>query len=190
MQPGGRVVCLEITLPQTPVFGDLFRAYFFGVVPLIGAPSADMARPTATCRICVGVPASAGVAADHGIGRAARRVLPACHAGHGGDSLGDEMKRIVIGMSGASGQIYGIRLLEVLRAAPRGGDPSGDDARLRASPSPKRPTRPARCRGAGDVGYARLTSARPSPAVRSRRPAWSSCRAASSLCRPSRIVHR
>jgi len=28
------------------------------------------------------------------------------------------MKRIIIGMSGASGQIYGIRLLEVLRAAP------------------------------------------------------------------------
>ncbi len=28
------------------------------------------------------------------------------------------MKRIIIGMSGASGQIYGIRLLEVLRTAP------------------------------------------------------------------------
>lgn len=36
VRPGGRVVCLEITLPQTPVFGDLFRAYFFGVVPRIG----------------------------------------------------------------------------------------------------------------------------------------------------------
>ncbi len=36
VRPGGRVVCLEITLPRTPVFGDLFRAYFFGVVPRIG----------------------------------------------------------------------------------------------------------------------------------------------------------
>jgi demethylmenaquinone methyltransferase/2-methoxy-6-polyprenyl-1,4-benzoquinol methylase len=36
VRPGGRVVCLEITLPRTPIFGDLFRAYFFGVVPRIG----------------------------------------------------------------------------------------------------------------------------------------------------------
>lgn len=33
---GGRVVCLEITLPRTPVFGALFRFYFFRLVPLIG----------------------------------------------------------------------------------------------------------------------------------------------------------
>lgn len=37
VKPGGRVVCLEITLPQTPVFGPLFRLYFFKVVPLIGS---------------------------------------------------------------------------------------------------------------------------------------------------------
>jgi demethylmenaquinone methyltransferase / 2-methoxy-6-polyprenyl-1,4-benzoquinol methylase len=37
VKPGGRVVCLEITLPRTPVFGPLFRFYFFKVVPLIGA---------------------------------------------------------------------------------------------------------------------------------------------------------
>jgi demethylmenaquinone methyltransferase/2-methoxy-6-polyprenyl-1,4-benzoquinol methylase len=36
VKPGGRVVCLEITLPRTPVFGPLFRFYFFRVVPLIG----------------------------------------------------------------------------------------------------------------------------------------------------------
>jgi demethylmenaquinone methyltransferase/2-methoxy-6-polyprenyl-1,4-benzoquinol methylase len=36
VRPGGRVVCLEITLPRTPVFGRLFRAYFFGVVPRVG----------------------------------------------------------------------------------------------------------------------------------------------------------
>jgi demethylmenaquinone methyltransferase/2-methoxy-6-polyprenyl-1,4-benzoquinol methylase len=29
-------VCLEITLPNAPVFGPLFRFYFFKVVPLIG----------------------------------------------------------------------------------------------------------------------------------------------------------
>lgn len=36
VRPGGRVVCLEITLPRTPVFGRLFHAYFFEVVPRIG----------------------------------------------------------------------------------------------------------------------------------------------------------
>jgi demethylmenaquinone methyltransferase/2-methoxy-6-polyprenyl-1,4-benzoquinol methylase len=36
VKPGGRVVCLEITLPRTPVFGPLFRFYFFKVVPLVG----------------------------------------------------------------------------------------------------------------------------------------------------------
>lgn len=36
VKPGGRIVCLEITLPRTPVFGPLFRFYFFKVVPLIG----------------------------------------------------------------------------------------------------------------------------------------------------------
>jgi demethylmenaquinone methyltransferase/2-methoxy-6-polyprenyl-1,4-benzoquinol methylase len=36
VKPGGRVVCLEITLPRTPVFGSLFRLYFFHLVPLIG----------------------------------------------------------------------------------------------------------------------------------------------------------
>jgi demethylmenaquinone methyltransferase/2-methoxy-6-polyprenyl-1,4-benzoquinol methylase len=36
VKPGGKVVCLEITLPRTPVFGALFRFYFFKVVPLLG----------------------------------------------------------------------------------------------------------------------------------------------------------
>lgn len=36
VKPGGRVVCLEITLPRTPVFGQLFRLYFFKLVPIIG----------------------------------------------------------------------------------------------------------------------------------------------------------
>ncbi len=36
VKSGGRVVCLEITLPRTPLFGPLFRFYFFKVVPLIG----------------------------------------------------------------------------------------------------------------------------------------------------------
>jgi demethylmenaquinone methyltransferase / 2-methoxy-6-polyprenyl-1,4-benzoquinol methylase len=36
VKPGGRVVCLEITLPRTPVFGPLFQFYFFKIVPLIG----------------------------------------------------------------------------------------------------------------------------------------------------------
>jgi len=36
VRPGGRVVCLEITLPDTPIFGELFRGYFFGIVPRIG----------------------------------------------------------------------------------------------------------------------------------------------------------
>ncbi len=36
VKPGGRVVCLELTMPRTPIFGRLFRFYFFQVVPLIG----------------------------------------------------------------------------------------------------------------------------------------------------------
>jgi demethylmenaquinone methyltransferase/2-methoxy-6-polyprenyl-1,4-benzoquinol methylase len=36
VKPGGRVVCLEITLPRAPVFGPLFRFYFFKIVPFIG----------------------------------------------------------------------------------------------------------------------------------------------------------
>jgi demethylmenaquinone methyltransferase/2-methoxy-6-polyprenyl-1,4-benzoquinol methylase len=37
VKPQGRVVCLEITLPRTPVFGALFRLYFFKLVPLLGS---------------------------------------------------------------------------------------------------------------------------------------------------------
>ena len=36
VKPGGKVVCLEITLPRTPIFSQLFRLYFFRIVPLIG----------------------------------------------------------------------------------------------------------------------------------------------------------
>ncbi|HYU20213.1 MAG TPA: class I SAM-dependent methyltransferase, partial [Chloroflexota bacterium] len=36
VRPGGRVVCLELTNPRTPLFGGLFRAYFRRVVPLVG----------------------------------------------------------------------------------------------------------------------------------------------------------
>jgi demethylmenaquinone methyltransferase/2-methoxy-6-polyprenyl-1,4-benzoquinol methylase len=31
--PGGRVVCLEITRPATPIWSDFFRLYFFHFVP-------------------------------------------------------------------------------------------------------------------------------------------------------------
>lgn len=36
VKPGGRVVCLEISLPRTPVFSQFFRFYFFKLVPIIG----------------------------------------------------------------------------------------------------------------------------------------------------------
>jgi demethylmenaquinone methyltransferase / 2-methoxy-6-polyprenyl-1,4-benzoquinol methylase len=36
VRPGGRVVCLEITLPRTPVLGRLIEIYFFRVVPFVG----------------------------------------------------------------------------------------------------------------------------------------------------------
>lgn len=36
VKPGGRVVCLELTMPRAPVFGRLFRLYFFHLVPLLG----------------------------------------------------------------------------------------------------------------------------------------------------------
>ncbi len=36
VRPGGRVVCLEITRPGLPLWRDLFRFYFFRIVPWIG----------------------------------------------------------------------------------------------------------------------------------------------------------
>jgi len=36
VRPGGRVVCLEMTWPRSPLFQPLFRFYFGGLVPLIG----------------------------------------------------------------------------------------------------------------------------------------------------------
>lgn len=36
VRPGGRIVCLEITLPHTVIFGALFRFYFFRIVPVVG----------------------------------------------------------------------------------------------------------------------------------------------------------
>ncbi len=36
VKPGGRVVCMEITHPQTPVFKQLFTVYFYKLVPIIG----------------------------------------------------------------------------------------------------------------------------------------------------------
>jgi demethylmenaquinone methyltransferase / 2-methoxy-6-polyprenyl-1,4-benzoquinol methylase len=35
-KPGGRVVCMEITHPQAPVFKQLFSLYFYRMVPVIG----------------------------------------------------------------------------------------------------------------------------------------------------------
>ncbi|MCW1968231.1 MAG: bifunctional demethylmenaquinone methyltransferase/2-methoxy-6-polyprenyl-1,4-benzoquinol methylase UbiE [Anaerolineae bacterium] len=35
-KPGGKVVCLEITHPQTPIFKQLFHVYFYKMVPIIG----------------------------------------------------------------------------------------------------------------------------------------------------------
>lgn len=36
VKPGGRVVCMEITHPQTPLFKQGFTLYFYKMVPLIG----------------------------------------------------------------------------------------------------------------------------------------------------------
>ena len=37
VKPGGRVVCLEITRPATPIWRDIFHFYFFNLVPRISA---------------------------------------------------------------------------------------------------------------------------------------------------------
>ncbi len=37
VKPGGRVVCLEITRPATPIWRDIFHVYFFNLVPRISA---------------------------------------------------------------------------------------------------------------------------------------------------------
>jgi demethylmenaquinone methyltransferase/2-methoxy-6-polyprenyl-1,4-benzoquinol methylase len=35
-RPGGRVACLEIAKPRTPLFRHLFALYFYRLVPLLG----------------------------------------------------------------------------------------------------------------------------------------------------------
>ncbi len=36
VKPGGRVVCMEITHPQAPIFKQAFTLYFYKLVPIIG----------------------------------------------------------------------------------------------------------------------------------------------------------
>ena len=49
VRPGGRVVVLEITTPQTPPLSTFFRVWFDHVVPLIGRLAGDR-TPTPTSR--------------------------------------------------------------------------------------------------------------------------------------------
>jgi demethylmenaquinone methyltransferase/2-methoxy-6-polyprenyl-1,4-benzoquinol methylase len=44
VRPGGRVVCLEITRPVTPIWRDLFHLYFFHFVPRIMALASSHRR--------------------------------------------------------------------------------------------------------------------------------------------------
>ena len=37
VKPGGRVVCLEITRPATPIWRDIFHFYFFNLVPRVSS---------------------------------------------------------------------------------------------------------------------------------------------------------
>ena len=85
------------------------------------------------------LPGLRGAEADHDIGGLARCAVSAGDAGDGGHPLGDEMKRLIIGMSGTSGQIYGIRMLEVLRAAGEVETHLVMTPNRRASPSRTRP---------------------------------------------------
>ena len=36
VRPGGRVVCIDVSRPQNPLFRAFFNVYFFKIVPLIG----------------------------------------------------------------------------------------------------------------------------------------------------------
>ena len=36
VKPGGRVVCIDVSRPQNPLFRSFFNIYFFKIVPLIG----------------------------------------------------------------------------------------------------------------------------------------------------------
>ena len=86
VKPGGTVVCLEITLPRTPIFSQLFRLYFFRLVPLIGGV---LSGQRVSVHLSPGIggrlPASARAQADHGIGRPAKCAVSAGDAGDGGD---------------------------------------------------------------------------------------------------------
>jgi demethylmenaquinone methyltransferase/2-methoxy-6-polyprenyl-1,4-benzoquinol methylase len=36
LKPGGRAICLEFSLPRTPIFRELYRFYFYRLVPWMG----------------------------------------------------------------------------------------------------------------------------------------------------------
>ena len=76
VKPGGQVVSMEITHPQTPVFKQLFHLYFYKLVPVIGGiiagdPKAYSYLPNSLSRFPPALPAEE---ADRGH-RLPRRVL-------------------------------------------------------------------------------------------------------------------
>ena len=165
VKPGGRVVCLEITLPRTPVFGPLFRFYFFKIVPRDwrhrhrAALGLHLPAP-----LRAEIPTAARARRNHAVGWPARRALRARHARHwqhrnGRHSLGDKMSSS--GTTRLGTQALDRRDVRRVRADLRHPPPRGPEGRARGRDAPGdepgrahdhragNRLRPARRRGAG-----------------------------------------
>ncbi len=91
VKPGGRVVCLEITLPRTPVFGAIPILLLQTRAPPGRHHQRPASKPTPTCLTLRSPSRARSPGGYHGRCRAARRTLSSGDAGHSGRPPGNKV---------------------------------------------------------------------------------------------------
>ena len=82
-RPEGRVVCLEITQPQMPVFKQFYGLWFNHAVPVLGRLAAgDESAYALPARVGEALPGSGRAQVAHAGGRTAQRALPVAGRRH------------------------------------------------------------------------------------------------------------